>query len=166
MPIVRKTQEMRDMPIVSLTNGEIIAKVSDVLVDPMTRSVAALISSEGGLLNRSTKIIPAGQVQVWGEDIILVSGPDVFVNREALPCQAQCLSVADQIKGREVVSQNGQRIGVLDDILIDDSGRFVGYDLSRVAIKGPLADSKRIAVEATHALGADVLVVDEAQLPV
>jgi uncharacterized protein YrrD len=116
------------------------------------------------LLSRTTKVVPASAVQVWGEDIILVSGPDIFVNRDALPCHDQCLSVVNQINGREVVGQDGTRIGVLNDVLIDNRGHLVGYDLSRVDITGPVAKSKRIGMEATHALGPDVLVVDESKL--
>jgi hypothetical protein len=48
--------------------------------------------------------------------------------------------------------------------LIDNRGRLVGYDLSKVDISGPIAKSKRIGVEATHALGPDVLVVGENKL--
>jgi uncharacterized protein YrrD len=164
MPVVRKTQDMKDMPIVSLSNGQIIARISDMLIDPTTRTASALLSSEGGLLGRTTKVIPATEVQVWGEDVIIVTGPEVFVEREALPCHEQCLSVADQIKGREVVSQDGARIGTLNDVLINTEGQVIGYDLAKVEIQGPVAKSKRIGFEATHALGPDVLVVDAAKL--
>lgn len=165
MPVTRKTQDMKDMPVVSLTNGQIIAKISDMLINPTSRSVSALLSSEGGLLSRTTKVIPATEVRVWGEDVIIVSGPEIFVEREALACHETCLSVANQIKGREVVSQTGTRIGTLNDVLINTEGQVVGYDLSKVEVQGPVAKSKRIGVDATQALGPDVLVIDASKLP-
>lgn len=165
MTIVRKTQDMKDMPIVSYPNGKIIAKVTDMMISPTTRSVSALLSTEGGLLSRTTKVIGATEVLVWGDDMIIVNGPDVFINKDQIPCHEECLSVAGQIKGRAVVGQNGTRIGVLNDILIDNEGRIVGYDLSKVEISGPVASTKRIGVEATHALGPDVLVIDTTKLP-
>jgi uncharacterized protein YrrD len=152
------------MLIISISNGEIVGQISDVLIDAQTRAVSALLSTEGGLLSRTTKVVPASEVHVWGEDVILVTGTDIFVNRDALPCHDQCLSVANQIKGREVVGQDGTRIGTLNDVLIDNRGCLVGYDLSKVDISGPIAKSKRIGVEATHALGPDVLVVGENKL--
>ncbi|MGC9346557.1 MAG: PRC-barrel domain-containing protein [Anaerolineae bacterium] len=165
MPVMRKAQAMKEMPIVSFSNGEIIAKVTDMLINPQSRSVSALLSTEGGLLSRTTKVIPATEIQVWGEDVVIVTGPDIFINKEELPCHEQCLSLVNQIKGREVVGQDGTRIGTLSDVLIDDEGRLVGYDLGKVDIEGPVAKSKRIGVEATYALGPDVLVVDESKLP-
>jgi uncharacterized protein YrrD len=119
MASVTLTASLKGKPVVSLTNGEIIAKVETILINPNTRAVAALSFTKGGLLSRATHLIPADEVRVWGEDVILVSGPDIFVQKE---------------------------------------------DLSKVFIEGPVADSKRISVEATHALGPDVLVVDQTLL--
>jgi len=156
---------MKGKPVVSITNGEILAKVENILINPNTRAVAALSFSQGGLLSRGTRLIPAESVRVWGEDVILVSGPEVFVQKEDLTGYDEYLSVSDQLKGRDVFSQDGKRIGTLNDVLIDNQGQLVGYDLSKVYIEGPVADSKRIGVESTHALGPDVLVVDQALLP-
>ena len=164
MASVTLTASLKGKPVVSLTNGEIIAKVETVLINPNTRAVAALSFTKGGLLSRATRLLPAEEIRVWGEDVILVSGPDIFVQEEDLTGYDEYLSVGDQLKGREVVSQDGKRIGILNDVLIDDEGHLVGYDLSKVLIEGPVADSKRISVEATHALGPDVLVVDQTLL--
>ena len=165
MASVTLTASLKSKPVVSITNGEIIAKIETILINPNTRAVAALQFSKGGLLNRATHLIPADEIRVWGEDVILVSGPNIFVQKENLTGSEEYLSVSDQLKGREVVSQDGQRIGILNDVLIDDDGRLVGYDLSKVFIEGAVAENKRISVEATHAMGPDVLVVDQTLLP-
>jgi hypothetical protein len=52
------------------------------------------------------------------------------------------------------------RIGQLNDVVIDNQGRLIAYDLAQVYVEGPLAESKRIPVEATHSLGPDVLIID------
>lgn len=62
------------------------------------------------------------------------------------------------------MSQDGTRIGELNDVVIDNNGVVVGYDLAKVSIEGPVAKSKRIGVEATHALGPDMLVIDQTRL--
>jgi uncharacterized protein YrrD len=165
MSAVTLTASLKNKPVVSITNGEIIAKIETILINPNTRAVAALRFTRGSLLSRETQWIPAEEIRVWGEDVILVSGPDVFVQKESLTGYEDYLSVSDQLKGREVVSQEGKRIGILNDVLIDNEGRLVGYDLSKVFIEGPVADNKRISIEATHALGPDVLVIDQTLLP-
>jgi uncharacterized protein YrrD len=165
MSAVTLTASLKGKSVISITNGEIVAKIENVLINPNTRAVAALSFTRGGLLNRETRLVPAEEIRVWGEDVILVNGPDVFVQKEDLTGYEEYLSVGDQLKGRDVVSQDGKRIGILNDVLIDSQGQLVGYDLSKVFIEGPVADTKRIGIEATHALGQDVLVVDQTLLP-
>jgi sporulation protein YlmC with PRC-barrel domain len=165
MEIIRLSAELKDKPIVSMVNGKFIAKVKDVLIDPTTRTVSAVIFEEGSILSRQTRIIPASAVNVWGVDIILISSAEAVVSKEELPCHEQCLSVSSQLKGRSVVTQDGKQIGELNDVVIDDHGVVVGYDLAKVLIEGPVAKSKRIGVDATHALGPDVLVIDQTRLP-
>ncbi len=165
MTMSRVSSELMDKPIVSAVDGKIIAKVKDLLIDPTTRTVSAILYEEGNILSRQTRLVPAGAIQVWGIDVILIASAEAVVPKEQLACHEQCLSVSDQLKGRSIVSQDGTRIGELNDVVIDSNGVIVGYDLGKVYIEGPIAKSKRIGVEATHALGADVLVIDRALLP-
>jgi uncharacterized protein YrrD len=161
MSITSLSQELKGKTIVSITNGAIVGEVVDVLIDPGALQVAALVTSKGGLLKRGeTEAILAKEVRVWGYDVILISGPDVVVKEEELPGLEKWLSAADQIRGYTVVSTDGTRIGELNDVMIDAQGQVVAYDLARVFVKGPVAESKRIATELTHSLGPDVLIVD------
>ena len=165
MEIIRLSAELKDKPIVSMVDGKIIAKVKDLLVDPDTRTISAILFEEGGILSRQAKLIPSDAVQVWGVDVILITSADAVVSKEQLECSQRCLTVGTQLKGRAIVSQDGKQIGELNDVVIDDQGVVVGYDLSKVSIGGAVAKSKRIGVDATHALGPDVLVIDQARLP-
>ncbi len=165
MEIIRLSAELKDKPIVSMVDGKIIAKVKDLLVDPDTRTISAILFEEGGILSRQARLIPSQAVRVWGVDVILITSADAVVPKEQLECSQRCLTVGTQLKGRVIMSQDGKQIGELNDVVIDDQGVVVGYDLSKVSIEGPVAKSKRIGVDATHALGPDVLVIDQARLP-
>jgi uncharacterized protein YrrD len=154
------SQKLAGKPIISVTNGQRIGAVEDLLIDPGELKVAAIITSKGNLLKREVKAIPAAEVQVWGMDAILVSHPDVVATEDKLPDLDKWQSVSEHIKGRHVVSVNGTRIGQLDDVQIDTTGRIVAYHLAQVVIQGPIAQSRQIPVEATRSLGKDVLIVD------
>jgi len=157
------TQQLQGKPIISVTNGEIIAKVLDVLIDPETRHVAAAITSKGSMLGRQREIdvIPADEVQVWGQDAVLVKRPDVIVKDSTLPGREQWLRVSDQVKGHAVIGTDGTRIGQLNDVVIDFSGQFVAYDLVQpfVPAGDPTQKMKQIPAEATSVLGQDVLII-------
>jgi uncharacterized protein YrrD len=165
MSEIRPSRELIGKPIISMTNGVSIGKVVDILIDPGRVQVAALVTSKGGLLARGAGVeaIPANEVKVWGQDAVLVSQPDVIAGEDQLPEKQQWLSVVDQVKGRDVVSIDGTRIGQLNDIVLNTQGQLVAYDLAHVLVTGPVAQTKRIPAEATRSFGRDVLIVDIVQ---
>jgi uncharacterized protein YrrD len=153
-------RELVGKPLVSVTNGKRIAKVEDVLVDPGALEVSALVTSKGGLFRQEIKAVLRGQVEVWGTDTILVSHENAVAGEDRLPQLGDWLSVSDRLKGRDVVTATGLRIGVLDDVVIDTKGRLVEYTLSQVFVEGLVAELGRVPVEMTRSLGEDVLVLD------
>lgn len=78
------SQNLIGKPVIGLTNGEKIAKVEDVQIDPNSLQAAAVLTSKGTLLNREMEGIPAKQVEVWGKDAVLVKRPDAIVKEEEL----------------------------------------------------------------------------------
>jgi len=162
------TQELQGKPVICVTDGAIVAKVLDVLVDPDALQVAAAITSKGGALKRQREIevIPASEVQVWGQDAVLVKGPDVIVKDSQLPGREKWLSASDQVKGHDVIGGDGTRIGQLNDVVVDVNGQFVGYDLTQPFVYGddPAQKIKQIPAGATSVLGQDVLIVEMTQI--
>jgi uncharacterized protein YrrD len=153
------SQKLIGNPVIGIASGEIIAKVEDLEIDPSTLRAAAAISSKGSLLNREIEAIPADQVEVWGEDAILAKQPDVVVKEEELDGRDGWLSVSDDIRGYDVVTEDGTRIGTLGDVVLDGEGQVMGYEMADVAIEGRVAVAKWIDVKATQSLGPDVLIV-------
>ena len=162
------TQQLQGKPVISVTNGEIVAKVLDVLIDPEALQVAAAVTSKGKMLGRQREIdvIPGNEVQVWGQDAVLVNRPDVIVKDSELPGRETWLSVADQVKGHAVIGTDGRRIGQLNDIVIDVNGQFLSYDLVQPFVPGEdkAQAIKQIPAETTSVLGQDVLIVVLSQL--
>lgn len=152
-------RQLNGKALVDIKTGEKIGQVEDVLFDPNALRIAALAFSQGSLFNRQSESIPASSVQVWGKDVILVNRSEMNL-KDQLPNSDQLVKLSDQLRGRYIVSTNGDRVGQVEDVLIDDQGRLAGYDLSQVFIGGRLAELKRIPVEATSSLGKDVLIVD------
>jgi uncharacterized protein YrrD len=146
-------------PVISVTNGEMIAKVEDVQIDPNTLEAAAAVTSKGGLLSHDIEAIPADRVELWGRDAMLAKGSDVIVKEEELDSQHGWLSVSDDIRGHEVFTEDGTRVGEVSDLALDSQGRVKGYKMAGVAIESRVAVANWIDVKATRSLGPDVLIV-------
>jgi sporulation protein YlmC with PRC-barrel domain len=159
-----QTQHWKGNSVISLDEGIAVAKMADVMIDPQTLKVAALVISKGGLLGRETEYVPSTEVKVWGQDVILISRTDACVGESEIPSVDRLLRVSDEIRGRDVINQDGTRIGRLADVLVDQNGALVGYALGDVYVEEfPFDEPKRIPVEATKSFGRDVLIVQTAK---
>jgi uncharacterized protein YrrD len=145
--------------IISLKDGRKIAKIDDILVDPQKLCLAAVVTSKGRLLSRKVEAISAENIQVWGKDVLIVKQPDVIQLSDELSGYPTWLSVQDQLKGREVVSMNGERIGQVEGVFVVPDGHLSGLQLNKA-----VAGSKRIPIAAVHSLGKDILIVDLVKL--
>jgi uncharacterized protein YrrD len=164
MRISRLSQEVKGFQVISVTNGEIIAEVQDVMIDLNNLQVAAVVTSKGNILKTKLELIVRDDVQVWGEDVILVSEPDVIHDEEELKGAGNWESSIEKVSGKKVIDTNGDQIGELNDVVIDSEAKILGYDLSSISLEGPVADTKRIHVNTTQAMGADALIIDTTKL--
>jgi uncharacterized protein YrrD len=154
------SQAFNGKPVVSLEDGQIIGKVVDAYVDPTTLRIAAVITSRGGMLRRELTGFLSSEVQLWGQDTVLVKRSGIIQKGEALTLDDSWLRVSDQVKGHDVVDSTGTRIGRINDVVINCDGCVVGYNLSEIHADSPAVVGGRIAVQYSHSLGADVLIVE------
>ncbi len=62
----------------------------------------------------------------------------------------------DELRGREMTTEGGTRVGTIDDILLDPDACVLGFSLAKVFVRGPVADKKHIVRSAVTALGLKV----------
>jgi len=157
-----KTLDLIGMPIITMNLGENIGKVKDVLIDPSKLELAALVLPSS-MFSHDTMVVPRTVIQVYGRDVILVKSNEAMVRDNTLHGVASLLSIG-RLRGRPIATEKGVKVGVLNDLIIDGAGQIVGYDLARVYIKGPVAQSRRIPVNVTRSIGPDLIIVDAQQL--
>jgi uncharacterized protein YrrD len=145
--------------IVNIDNGEKLGSVSDLLFNPVELKVAAVTTATGKLLQRGTLAIPANQIRVWGKDFLLIEGKGESLQNISLDHE-RWLSLTNNIKGKQVLSSDGIRLGQIEDVNIDNGGKIIDFRLAQVFVKGPLYESMRIPVAVTHSLGKDALIID------
>lgn len=135
--------------LISLSNGQKLGEIQDLLLDPAANEIIAAISNTSGLINRKAQGVGRAAIQVFGQDVWLVTTPDALQALDAL----ESLPLAD-LRGRTVQTEGGTKIGTVGDVLLDDQMRVLGITLGKVAIQGPLAESKQILKAAIKDLGS------------
>jgi sporulation protein YlmC with PRC-barrel domain len=154
-----KSRDLIGRLIVTVTSGEIVGKVKDVLIDPETWEVAALVLP-GKMFSRDAMIIPRHVIHVFGKDVVLVKSNEAMPRDDTLDHVASLIAVSGEMKGRQIATEKGVRVGVLNDVVINELGKVIAYDLAKVFVKGPLAESKEIPFHATRSVGPDLIIVD------
>src|SRR5688572_12460605 len=146
------SKELSNKPIISITDGKKLGEVKDLYLDQDMRQVAAVFLGKEGLINRKTLMIARSAVQVYGIDAWLVSGSDTVVAPEGI-AESETFTLVGDLRGRELQTEGGTKIGVIDHVILDNEARVLGFGLGRVYSQGPLADRKMIARDAILNLG-------------
>ena len=146
------SKEHSGKPIISITDGKKLGEVKDLYLDQDMRQVTAVFLGKEGLINRKTLVIARSAVQVYGIDAWLVSGSDTVVGPEDLP-ESGTFTLVGELRGRELQTEGGTKIGVIDYLILDNEARVLGFGLGKVYAQGPLAERKAIARDAILNLG-------------
>jgi sporulation protein YlmC with PRC-barrel domain len=146
------SKELSNKPIISITDGKKLGEVKDLYLDQDMRQVAAIFLGKEGLINRKALVIARSAMQVYGIDVWLVSGSDVVSGPEAIP-ESGTLTLVGDLRGRELQTEGGTKVGVIDHVILDQEARVLGFGLSKVYAQGPLAERKMVARDAILNVG-------------
>jgi sporulation protein YlmC with PRC-barrel domain len=147
------SKEHLNKPLISTTDGRKLGEIKDLYLDQDMRQVSAVFLGKQGLISRKTLMIARSAVQVLGVDVWLVSGSDTVVGPEDI-AESGTFILVGELHGRELQTEGGTKIGVIDHVLLDHEGRVLGFGLGKVYSQGPLAERKMIARDAILNLGA------------
>jgi sporulation protein YlmC with PRC-barrel domain len=146
------SKEHSNKPIISITDGKKLGEVKDLYLDQDMRQVVAVFLGKEGLISRKALMIARSAVQVYGIDAWLVSGSDTVMKQEDIP-ESGSFTLVGELRGRELQTEGGTKIGVIDHVILDGEARVLGFGLGKVYAQGPLAERKTIAREAILNLG-------------
>jgi uncharacterized protein YrrD len=146
------SREQSNKPLISITDGKKLGEIKDLYLDPELRQVSAVFLGKEGLIHRKTLVIARDAVKVFGIDVWLVSGSDTVVNSEDIS-EFGTFALVGDLRGRELQTEGGTKIGVIDHVILDDEARVLGFGLGKVYSEGPLAERKTIARDAILNLG-------------
>lgn len=150
---MKTSKELSNKPLISITDGRKQGEIKDLYLDKDMHQVAAVFLGKEGLINQKALMIERSAVQVYGSDVWLVSGSDKVRKQDDVRDSDSFILVGD-LRGREIQTEGGTKLGVVEDVILDDEARLLGFALGKVYAQGPLAERKTIAREAVTDLGS------------
>jgi uncharacterized protein YrrD len=135
---MRSSKELLGKTIISMSDGRNLGIVKDVYLDQDLRRLAGIYLGGEGLFSRKSRLIAGENVVVYGFDAILVKHGDAILDSETFSAAGDWIRL-DKLRGREIDTPGGTRVGILGDVYLDEEGRVVSFGLSRSFVEGPIA---------------------------
>ena len=148
------SKDHSNKPLVSITDGKKLGEIKGLYLDLDMRQVTGVFLGTEGLIKRKVQAIPRSAVQVYGIDVWLVSGSDTDMMLEEIPDSAT-FTLVSELRGREVQTEGGTKLAVVEDVLLDNETRVLGFTLGKVYAEGPLAERRAIVRDAIIDLGSE-----------
>ncbi len=142
---MRLGKDLIGKPIITIDEGRHIGKVKDLYVDQNLTQMTGIHLGKEGLIRRKENLIPREKVVVFGVDAVLVVSHTSITDSNEVEIDSWIK--LDGLIGREIDTPGGTKRAVLGDIILDITGRVIGFALSKVAVDGPIAETRAISRE-------------------
>lgn len=163
--------EIGGLPLVCSTTGEALADIRDVLYSPEAGTLVGFtLNKRGGLFAGPLKgALPIVVVHAIGPDAVIVERPDVLDTLPAQDDASSTAATARNVLGDEVLTDGGDRLGVVTDLIVEvgvvsgapplpgvaPSGEVVGYQVApdaEASGRGRRKDVAQLLVPLPHTL--------------
>jgi uncharacterized protein YrrD len=121
--------ELIGLPVATLDEARFVGEVRDVLFDPLRwRFLGFTLRGRGLISSPMLGVLPAPGIWSLGRDAVMI-GSDDLILREREDIES-ALGEHEDAVGHEVVTDAGQSLGQVRDIILETDGRstsIVGY---------------------------------------
>lgn len=152
---MKKSAEMKALPIISINDGSEIGRVKSLVINPEKGSVDFLtIEHEDWQV--SVKAIPFKKVVGIGEYAVTVENENAVIDLNEIPIANQLVNKKIKINDTRVMTRKGQMIGNIHEFYVDDeTGAIVSLELH--------AHDSTYFLGTEHVLtfGKDIIIVNE-----
>jgi uncharacterized protein YrrD len=151
---MQEAKKLIGKAIMHQDTGQQIAIVHDVLLNDSATAILAVLVGGGWL--RGTRVVPWSAV-VHVHDVVLVGGEDPIIDARSDPQIAHALQQPQPLTGTTLLTDRGEQIGTVGDLLIDDHGHVLGYQVTQGFITN-LGDHTFLPIAYVEAVGTDAVI--------
>ncbi|MFH1540218.1 MAG: PRC-barrel domain-containing protein [bacterium] len=157
---MKLSNELRNLPVVSIAEGEEVGVVKDFIVDPGAKAIVAIII-EDPLWYEGAKVISFSLIHSIGDFALTTENASSVVPLTNMPELASLIKLNTSIIGAKVITRGGRLIGFIKEYSIDShTGGLLGLELSSDSdIVSP--DRSVIPISSIVTIGKDVIIVNE-----
>jgi uncharacterized protein YrrD len=153
----KKLRKIERLEVVTLAEGRQLGRPADILVDPAQHRVAAIVLSFGPVAETSV-IVPAEDIPSFESDTLAVGSLAALKVAAHDEAALQLLTRGLRLKGRPVLSAQGEQLGRIRAALVDARGVVTEYRV-RKGVLGYLRPALRVDPAGLRTSGGEMAVV-------
>ena len=146
------TKDFEKKLLISVSDGRNLGEIKGLLLDKTASRAVALFLGKTGILSRKAHLIDLKHIQLAGVDAWLTRNSDCVVSQDDYS-DFENLVLAEDLFGREILTEGGTRIGTIRDVILDEKFNVLGFAFDRLYVEGPLAKAGAIIRIAVTNLG-------------
>ncbi len=132
MSLLTTGSAIRGLPVVTISGGEDVAEVRDVIYDPEAgRIVGLTLNKRGFLAGRRREVLSAKTIHAIGGDAVMIDDETSLILPENSPADLGTPPSGRDVTGNELLTEGGASLGKVRDIvvLVGSAGEVVGYEI-------------------------------------
>ncbi len=159
---IKTGKELAGLAVVTLTGGEKLGRVSDLVFDPAGGRITGFFVDRGGMFTKP-KFLPAGDVHGLGDDALTVASESVLLDG---PSALTGELAAKTIENLPVLNPAGAVHGKIADVAVDTVALTVPYLLLSGSLIGNVLHGKpQLPISDVQTVGADSVIVSSSYDP-
>ena len=134
MKLLTTASQVNGLPVVTVTGGEDVAEVRDVIYDPEAgRLVGLTLNKRGFFSGRRREVLPAEAIHSIGRDAVMIVDDSSLTHPEDAPDDIVHPAKERNVIGDDVLTEGGRSLGVVRDLalLVGSAGEVVGYQIEK-----------------------------------
>ncbi len=126
---MRRARTIVGLPIISLAEGLRVGVVRDIVFNPDERKIAALVVTDLSW-RHDAELVPLDKVRSFGRDAVTIHNLSGLIKARTDRALYRLLSSGVKLDGLLVMTDGGNYLGILEEILVSPDGQMISYEIS------------------------------------
>ncbi|RYX84823.1 hypothetical protein EON83_07725 [bacterium] len=157
---MRKAKSLLGLSVITHNDGKNLGTVRDLIFSDNSQKLLALLLSDRELFGMIDAVcVPWNQVREIGGDALMVESETSQQKVHADALIAESYDARQSIDGKQITTDQGEKVGFVSDLYLDDSGYVSAFEVSGGLFADALGGKRYLAMPATLKVGKDVIIV-------
>lgn len=157
---MRKAKSLLGLSIITRESGKNLGTVRDLIFSDNSQKLLALLVSDRELFGMiDAQCVTWNHVREIGTDALMVEADDALQKVHADAVVAEAYDGKNSIDGKQITTDQGENLGRVSDLYLDDSGYVTAYEVSGGLFSDAYNGKRYLEMPSTVKVGADVVIV-------